>query len=122
MKIVSAANAMIVTRDRITEVTPAAQGSEIFFLYDGKYKWSIRKTDTADYGLFFYPGTQTLQELAAWPDNAWYEFNEMIRYSTLALGTKEAKDTFAELYRVVSENLFGINSVLDEIIDNADWV
>jgi len=122
MKIISAANAMIVTRDRITEVIPGTNGNEIFFLYDDKYKWSITKNSATDYTLFFYPGSQKLQELASWPDEAWYEFNTMIRYSSADLGTKEATDTFAELYRIVSENLFGINNVLDEIINNADWI
>ena len=121
MKIVSAANAMIATRDRITDVIPGTGGSEIFFMYDRKHKWSITKNVNADYTLFYYPGPQDLRALAEWPDEAWYDFNQMIRYSTSELGTKEAKETFAELYRVVGENLFGIDNVLDEIIDNADW-
>lgn len=121
MKIVSAANAMIATRDRISDVVPSSTGSEVFFVYDRKHKWSISKNTNSDYTLFYYPGPQNIRELAGWPEEAWYEFNEMIRYSTADLGTKEAKETFAELYRVVNENLFGINGVLDEIIGNADW-
>jgi hypothetical protein len=121
MKIVSAANAMIATRDRITDVIPGASGTEVFFVYDKKHKWSISKTNDGELILFFYPGTQSVRDLANWPEEHWYEFNEMIRYSTKELGTKEAKETFAELYRIVKENLFGINGVLDEIIDNADW-
>lgn len=121
MKIVSAANAMIATRDRITDAIPGANGSEIFFLYDHKHKWSISKNGNGEFTLFYYPGSQTIREMASWPDEAWYEFGQMIRYSTKEIGTKEAKETFAELYRVVTENLFGINGVLDEIIGNADW-
>lgn len=121
MKIVSAANAMIATRDRITDAVPGTSGNEIFFLYDKKHKWSISKSANSDYTLFYYPGPQDISEMAGWPDEAWYEFGQMIRYSTKEIGTKEAKDTFAELYRVVNENLFGINGVLDEIIGNADW-
>ena len=121
MKIVSAANAMIATRDRITDVVPGACGGEVFFVYDKKHKWSISKNNDAEFILFFYPGNHNIRDLANWPEEAWYEFNEMIKYSTKELGTKEAKETFAELYRIVKENLFGVGGVLDEIIGNADW-
>lgn len=120
MKIVSAANAMIASRDRITDVIPGMTGEEIFFLYDQKHKWSISKVQD-EYVLFYYPGMDDIRHMASWPEEAWYDFNEMIRYSSKELGTKEARETFAELYRVVKENLFGIGSVLDEIIDSANW-
>jgi hypothetical protein len=121
MKIVSAANAMIATRDRITNAVPGTSGNEIFFLYDQKHKWSISKIANDEYNLFYYPGSQTINELASWPDDAWYEFAPMIRYNTKEIGTKEAKETFSELYRIVNENLFGINEVLDDIISKANW-
>jgi hypothetical protein len=122
MKIVSAANAMISNPGKITSVIPGSTSGELFFLYAEKHKWSIVSTsDGADYSLFYYPTDLSLESLASMEDYQWSDFSYMIRYSSKDIGTKEAKDTFAELYTIVKERLFGVDDVLTEIINTADW-
>ena len=122
MKIVEAINAMISSRRLITSVIPryAGNGNETFFIFDDKYKWSIIKSEN-DYAVFYYPGNQSLEELASMSDYDWQEFSEMVRYSSKDLGAKEVRDSFEELHRIVQERKFGIEDVLDDIISKADW-
>jgi len=120
MKVVAAANAMIANPKLITGVIPGQIGSEIYFLYDGKYKWSVTKSED-DFSLFFYPGTQELNQLASWDEDNWHYFNEFVRYSAKELGTKEALVTFSELYRVVQERRYDIDEVLEDIIGKSGW-
>lgn len=120
MKVVAAANAMIANPKLITGVIPGQIGSEIYFLYDGKYKWSVTKSED-DFSLFFYPGAQELSQLASWDEDNWHYFNEFVRYSAKELGTKEALVTFSELYRVVQERRYDIDEVLEDIIGKSGW-
>lgn len=119
MKIVSAVNAMIANPDRISEVT-LGMGGEIFFRYAGKYNWSMKKSDD-EFKLWFYPGNRTIQDLASFRGLDWATFTEMVYYSSGEIGTREAVESFGELYRVVSEKQHGVDKVLDDIIGNADW-
>ena len=120
MKIVQAVNAMIANRDKISDVQKGlASSKEFFFLYDGKYKWSILESATGQkdaYRLFFYPGDQSLRSLATMNDFDWQEFGQLVGYSTEDLGTREAKSSFEDLYRIVRESESGIDKVLDDII------
>ncbi|MCP3052016.1 hypothetical protein K6X12_13185 [Xanthomonas euvesicatoria pv. allii] len=120
MKVVAAANAMISNPKLITSVIPGRLGNEIFFLYDGKYKWSVL-TSGNDCSLFFYPGSAELAYMAAWDEDQWQDLNEHIRYSAKELGTKEALETFTELYRVVQERRYDIDDVLEDIIGKSGW-
>lgn len=116
-KIVQAINAMVSNPDHITNVIRGYEGSELFFMYDNKYKWSIVKNQKNEYYLHFYPGKQELEHLASWSDDEWHEFSEMVSYNTNDLGTKEARSSLIELYTIISEKLFGMDSVLDDIIE-----
>lgn len=114
-KIVQAVNAMISNREQISNVRK--KGDEYFFLYKNKYKWSIAYSDERDdYTLYFYPGNQSLDELVSMPNNDWQYFKEFIFYSGQDLGTKEAQNTFKEIYMIVKEKVLGVDKVLDEII------
>jgi len=67
-----------------------------------------------------------LENLASIPDEVWMDYApNSIGYSTNELATKEAKDTFAELYTLVGEKAYGMDGVLDEIIasdtDQPPW-
>lgn len=117
-KIIKAVNAMLSNQHWIGSVIRGCVGTELFFKYRGIYKWSIIKGSKDDYYLHYYPGKQELEDLAAWPEDAWHEFSDMISYNTKDLGTKEAYDTLSELYTVVQEKLYGMDRVLDEIIDD----
>jgi len=119
MKIVSAVNAMIANSDRISDVTPGSNG-EVFFKYGGKYNWSI-KQDFEGVKLWFYPGNRELRELATFNGHDWESFADYVFYSADEIGTREGVESFDELYRVVSEKRFGIDKMLDDIIDSADW-
>lgn len=110
-KIVQAINAMISNPRFISNVIRADK-EEIYFLYKGKYKWSIAHRDEGYY-LFYYPGDDSIQNLA---DEPWNPQIPIVVYKDTDIGTKEAKASFAELYTVVVEKVFGVDAVLDDII------
>ncbi|MDT3457334.1 hypothetical protein ROV96_19655 [Stenotrophomonas pavanii] len=119
MKIVSAVNAMIANSERIGDVIPGGNG-EVFFRYGDKYNWSI-KQDGEGVKLWFYPGNRELRELAHFDGYDWESFADYVFYSADDIGTREAVESFDELFRIVSEKRFGIDRMLDDIIDSADW-
>lgn len=117
-KIVTAINVMISNQDGIGKVIQGVNNPEIFFMYEGKHKWSILKNDKDEYFLHYYPGQQELEELARWDDEDWHYFGEMVSYTTRELGSKEAHDSFSELYTVVKEKRFNMDKILDDIISS----
>lgn len=121
MKIVPAVNAMIANPKAITSVMPGREGNEIFFLFMDKYKWSISKANDSGHNLFYYAMDTPLETLASWDDDVWHRVNEFVKYSSKEIGSREAIESFAELYRIVKEREYGIDDVLDDIIANADW-
>jgi hypothetical protein len=116
-RIVQAVNAMISNPDKIGEVIRGQ--SEIFFTYKDKYKWSMAERDN-DHLLWFYPGDESLQRLASYEGDDW-EGTAVVLYRASEIGTKEAKASFAELYRLLKERVYGMNKVLDDIISNDDF-
>lgn len=117
-KIVVAVNVMIVQKDKITNVQRGGVEGELFFLYDGKHKWSVFPDDEDGYVLFYYPGKVSLERLSSIPIDMWDESIEMVIYRLKEIGTKEAKESFAELYAILKEKLFGMEDVLDDIINS----
>lgn len=116
-KIVQAVNAMISNPDFITDVQQ--NGGEYFFLYRGKYKWSITRREDNEHLLFFYPGNEPLDVLAMMEGSDW-ENVPMVTYRDAEIGTREAKASFAELYTLAKERLYRVDDVLDDIISDAD--
>jgi hypothetical protein len=113
-KIVTAINAMLANQKKINGVLPGATESanEIFFVYDNKFNWSMRQVNS-NYLLFYYPGSddiETIAQVADWDPVAF------VRYSSDEIGTQEALETFAELFTVIKEKLYGADEALDEII------
>jgi len=119
-KIVQAVNAMISNKVQITNVIKNRENNEVFFLFKNKYKWSISEAD-GKYFLFFYPGSESIQDLARVAPHEW-ENHEMIRYSAAELGTKEAIQSFAELFTILTEKAYGIDGVLDDIIGDVNFM
>lgn len=118
-KVVKAINVMISNPDKITKAIKAENGTEIFFLYDGKHPWSIIERDGSDYYIHYYPGNPDIVRLASIPDQYWEEENiQSVMYSSKELGTKEAKESMAELYSVVSEKVYGMDDILEDIIQS----
>lgn len=117
-KIVQAVNAMISNSNLITDVIK--NGEELFFLYKGKYKWSITKRDTEEYYLFYYPLDLHISEIAQLDSSDWQD-TPMVSYSSTDIGTREAIASFSELYNIIKERVFGVNQVLDDIISDLDF-
>ncbi len=111
-KIVRAINTMILNMEKISEVTESK--AEIYFLYDSKYKWSVRK-GTSGYYLTFYPGNMTLQELIQAKQKN-LPVQNMV-YNTVELNTRESGASFAELYILIREKLLKIDKILEDIIE-----
>jgi hypothetical protein len=116
-KIVQAVNAMISNPRLITQVLQ--NGTEFFFLYRNKYKWSISRRSDGEHWLWYYPGSESLEQLSGFENYEWEE-TPMVTYKDSEIGTKEAKASFAELYTLVKERLYKVNDVLDDIISDAD--
>lgn len=109
---------MIANAGLITNVLKG--DSELFFLYKYKYKWSMCRRDDG-YHLWFYPGGEALEELASLDGGDWgFENVAMVHYHDVEIGTKEAKASFAELHTILSEKVYGIDEVLDDIISDED--
>ena len=108
---------MISNKKLITNVI--ASPNEIFFLYDGRYVWSIRREDDGDYFLWYYPKARSVEEIAQNEGDSWEEI-PMVVYKTSEIGTKEARASFAELHSIVKERIFGMEDVLDDIISGPD--
>ena len=113
-KIVAAVNSMISNEKLITHTIKSGEG--LFFLYDEKFKWSIFKAND-DYYLSYYLSSQTLEQLAS--RDEWNDYGDYIVYSTKEIKTREVRESFAELYQTVQTKLYGIDEVLDYIINTA---
>lgn len=114
MKIIQVINTMISNSEKISNVLK--NDSEYFFLYNKKHKWSI-KQNSDGYLLFFYPTeSYNIEQLANLVE--WNNFNEIVTYKSDEIKTREATESFSELYQIVSEKLYGIDDIFDEIIGN----
>lgn len=116
-KIVQAVNAMISNPNLISAVIQ--NESEFFFLYKGKYKWSISRRENDEHILWYYPGAETIQKLSGNDGSDW-EGTPMVTYKDGEIGTREAKASFSELYTIIKERVYGVNEVLNDIISDAD--
>ena len=63
--------------------------------------------------MHYYPDETTIDELVTTSD--WNSVN-FVTYRTKDLKSREAYETFAELYLLLKEKLYGVDKVLDEII------
>lgn len=116
-KIVRAVNTMIVNRDLITKIIEVEK--EYFFLYKQKYKWSIlpdtKDPEVENYSLIYYKDDRAIEHLSHLEGPEW-ESVLYVGYYTRDLKSKEARESFQELYRTVKEKLYNIDEVLDDII------
>lgn len=118
-KIVTAINVMVSNPDRIKNVIKGYSDSECFFVYDNKHPWSIIKHSDGGYYMAYYPGNQDISKLARIPDEHWHEADvSCVTYNSKDLGTKEAKESMAELYNIVNEKVYGMDDVLEDIINS----
>ncbi|MFP8967773.1 hypothetical protein ACKC9G_14415 [Pokkaliibacter sp. CJK22405] len=113
-KFVRAVNVMISNSGLIKNVIKGSHEGELFFKYDYKHSWSIWKGEDNSIFMSYYPPDQDIQVTARVIDLVGVQ---CITYSSRELGTREARDSMAELYQVVSEKAYGMDEVLDDIID-----
>lgn len=117
-KIIQAVNVMISNPHNIGTIIPTSR-DEYFFTYKGKQaesKWSVRAFED-EYFLHFYPGDQGLEALAIIDD--WTNV-PIVTYATQELKTREARESFSELYRVVKQKLYNVDAALEDIIEAGD--
>lgn len=114
-KIIEVVNAMITNQEKITNVIK--NDDEYYFLYNKKYKWSTKKEDDENYYIYFYPDpNKSLDDLTNITD--WQGYGNYVSYTTADLKTQEAEETFRELFQIVSDKLYGIDKIFDDIINN----
>lgn len=113
-KIVRAVNSMILNPSKISNVSVVDE--EYFFMYDGKYKWSI-KHYVSDYLLYFFPEDETIDNLVKYIESKPSEYPDYVFYNSDDLKTREAAESFGELYLIVKEKLYGLDKILDDIIE-----
>lgn len=113
-KIVQVINAMISKQKNISNVRK--NDREYFFLYNDKHKWSISRDDNSeDYYIHFYPtDAMDINQLSTFTE--WNQFNDFTTYATNDIKTQESLESFRELYQLVSNKIFGIDDIFDEII------
>ncbi|MBF0694897.1 MAG: hypothetical protein IR153_07565 [Flavobacterium sp.] len=111
-KIVQVINTMISNKEKISQVI--REDNEFYFLYDNKFKWSILFSGD-EYYIKFYP-KDDIQIYDIPSQTSWGGYKDFVLYSTEELKTREARETFAELYQVTADQLYGIDDIFDSII------
>lgn len=114
-KIIQAMNAMIANQKKIKSVRRAANG-EIFFIYNNKHSWGLNSIQ-GEHFLYFYPDNPSVETLLSVDD---WENIPMVVYKESDMRTREATSTFAELYSLLNEKVYGIDDVLDDILADDD--
>ena len=115
-KIVEAVNKMIENSHLISNVIK--EHDEYYFLYNNKTKWSIstEKNSSNDVELMLYPDSNmTIEDLINTKN--WNIIN-YVHYRAADFKTQEATETFNELFLIVKEKVYGIDSLLDDIIES----
>lgn len=108
-KIIKAINSMIINKDKISNVKKGDL-NRFFFIYEGRYVWSIRKDTGGEFFLRFYPAESV--------EHAMRNNNESIRYSTSQFNSKEDVQSFEALHMLVQEKIYGLDKALDDIINS----
>ena len=125
-KIVKVANIMVSNSNKISEVIN--HDNVWFFLYDKKYAWCMKSWNYEGddkYLLYFLMGNvssyvndgREFEILSRQDINLLVKNGTAIEYSTNEMCSDEALQAFRQLYITVREKGFGIDKVLDEIID-----
>ncbi len=118
-KIIQVINSMIENSEEISNVV--VKGNEYFFSYKG-HVWSIYEYTSEDmeehgYTLVFYPRTKTVSELESldYPRAV----HPHLIYSSGDFKTKEALESFSNLYTTIKERIYGVDEVFNEIIESS---
>lgn len=112
-KILKAVDSMVNSEELITDVKTLQD--TLFFKYNQTYVWSIQK-ELGDFYLIYYVNHDEVKNVI---DAIKYMPNDpgaYISYSSKDYKSSENGDNFAELYQIVKEKLYNIDTVLDNII------
>lgn len=110
-KIISAFNVMIENPHNIRHIKKEEFGDQFSFLYLEKQVWSILYIeDPREYYVSYYPHIEKPEAR----ENLRYE--ESITFSTAEFKTREALETFVELYALVKNKYYNLDKVLNEIL------
>jgi hypothetical protein len=98
----------------------------VFYVCFMNYVWSIWKEEAklSSYTLVYYPGYSSSEDLYKMAATGQFP-SKYVSYVSSDEKTNEATESFIELYRVVNEKLYNLESVLDNIIsliDDSDGV
>lgn len=114
-KIIQVINKMIEKSHLINNVMQNIRDKgEFFFVYNQKYKWSIKfkKDDQTEIFLYYYTDDYAIEYLSgASADDINY-----ITYKVSDFKSQEAFESFQELFNIVKTKLLGIDKVLDDIL------
>ena len=122
-KIVKAINIMIENPEKITNVIK--RNNEFFFKFLDKQKWSINKKKESlnsiknNYAIYYYSTEKTLEELSnlnAGSSSDWSGI-DIVFYSTKTIKTREAYESFEQLYTKLNEKIYDIDKIFNEIFD-----
>ena len=112
-KVILAINTMVLNTSFINDVT--AYKFKYFFMY-GRYVWSI--TDPTGHGdefeLVYYPGYEKVGLIEEIDRRG--VVDNYVTYTNADYKTREATESFKELYQSVKEKLYQVDNVLDDII------
>lgn len=111
-KIILAINSMIQNSDKISNVS--VFDIEYFFEYKG-YIWGILELKE-DYILTYYPESTTVTNVINRIEFM-HDINS-ISYNSDAFKNQEDIESFRDLYLIIKEKLYGLDKVLDDIIEN----
>ena len=117
-RLISALNVMVEHPKEITAV--ASSEKEYYFLYKGKYVWSLREDAAEGYWLYFYPNEKSpkrLAEISADDPEAWAAI-EFVTYKGSDFKSREARETFSSLLLLLKEKASGMEAVFDDILGN----
>ena len=113
-KIIQVINTMISNKDKIGNVIKGEH--EYFFLFNQKHKWSISYNESEKkVFLHLYPDkTMSINDLTNIFD--WESYRDYITYRSEEFKSKEALESFLELYDIVKSKLLGAEDILDDIL------
>lgn len=119
MKIVAVVNKMISNGDEITNVVLGATKGDIYFIFAEKFRFSMHSVDDG-YFLYLYPKTDlSSEELAQASMTVGYSQDiPAVAYSSSEINTREALRSFAELFQMLTEKVYGADKILDELLDD----
>jgi hypothetical protein len=123
-KIVQAVNVMIANKDKISNVKKGKHSTAYYFVYNSKYVWSIGTYADDDINISNYP-VDIFDSPEAYVNKLFIEDQndsiDNVCYNTEDFNTREAKESFRELYNLIKEKNLGVDVILDEIIEDAPF-